>query len=86
MSGRKSDYVLVPSKAHRALVARETGIPALNSDDWGRIEACLRGYADEIVALPESKRHPRAEQTIRRTLDKVERINQTGDYTPQFGG
>lgn len=51
----------------------------LNSADWGRIEAALRSVVTEFAAIPESERHPRALPAMRRTLDKVNRINNSGE-------
>uniref|UniRef100_A0AAU6R648 Uncharacterized protein n=1 Tax=Micrococcus phage Kurnik TaxID=3092208 RepID=A0AAU6R648_9CAUD len=53
----------------------------LNSADYERIEAALRVYID--TAPPTAR--PEAIKSIERTLDKIERLNGTGEYTIQSG-
>lgn len=55
---------------------------SLNSADYGRIEAALRASLEDLPA----EKYPKARRAWERTLDKIERINQTGEYTIQHGG
>lgn len=63
---------------------------ALNSADYARIEAALRAdielcekYVAEGNVLNGGE--PKGLRAMRRTLDKIERINGTGEYTIQSG-
>jgi hypothetical protein len=57
-------------------------VKPLNAADYGRIEASLRA---ELETFP-ADGSPTAKRAWERTLDKVERINGTGDYAPQWPG
>lgn len=60
---------------------------AMNSADWGRIEVAL---ASVLVEMERDRRagedNIRASRSFMRTLDKVQRVNETGDHTIQADG
>ncbi len=53
----------------------------LNSADYERIEASLRSTIYQLL----EDGYPADYPAYQRTLDKIEKINQTGKYTPQRG-
>lgn len=64
---------------------RLADIRELNNADWHRIEAALHMLIESAeFNAPES--NPRGQKAMRRTYDKVQRINNTGDYTIQADG
>ena len=61
----------------------------LNSADYARIEAALRADIELCEAHAEkygslNGGEPKGLPAMRRTLDKIERINGTGQYTVQW--
>lgn len=51
----------------------------MNTADWARVEAALH---EGIERTPVAEWNPRGLKAWKRTLDKVQRINKTGRYTP----